>query len=417
LKSNRIIIHSLLFLFLMILSVGVTSADTIYSERIDKSDGYQINNYVIQVTNTLYGGEVDPTIEIFQLESDGSYTNLKDYVTRTKDMDNTIHLLFSRGSERISIETLNYTTTYVIMDIIPTGIVIEYETPVDGGVANAVYIGKPSLILTKEVDKSNVEIGDIIRVTIKAKNNGNGIAKRISIDPGITPGFTFKSNIYTTYPTELGISSSFTQMFIYEIQAANSGTFSLNPATATYSSSVFDDIYSTPSDSPSVTVATEAVETSEIDLKVTADKTKIKRGEKITFTIHIQNLKDVPASTIRIDPIIPGNMTYISGSEDINIINERPVIQESVYGARYEKDYTITLKAEETGSNELIVKLTYDNGTGIISKDDISSGMFYIEEGEFDYLAEIPLYIYLTPVLIIVAIAGWLYWRRNQFRM
>ncbi len=416
-KTNRIIIHTLLFLFIMILSIGVTSADTIYSERIDKSDGYQINNYVIQVTNTLYGAEVDPTIDIFQLESDGGYTNLKDYVKRTKDMDNTIHLLFSRGSEKISIETLNYTTTYVIMDITTTGIIIEYETAVDGGVSNAKYIGEPSLILTKEVDKSNVEIGDIIRVTIKAKNTGNGIAKRISIDTGITPGFTFKSNIYTTYPTELGIGSSFTQMFIYEIQAADGGTFSLNPATATYSSSVFDDEYSSTSNSPSVTVAAEAVETSVLDLEVTADETKLKRGDTITFTIHVENQKDVPASTIRIDPIIPGNMTYVSGSEDINIISEKPVIQESVYGARYEKDYTITLKADEIGSNELIVKLTYDNGTGIMSNKEISSGTFYIEEGEFDYLAEYPLYIYLTPVLIVVAIAGWLYWRRNQFRM
>ncbi len=137
----------------------------------------------------------------------------------------------------------------------------------------------------------------------------------------------------------------------------------------------------------------------------------------ITFTIHVENQKDVPASTIRIEPIIPRNMTYISGSEDINIISEKPVIQESVYGARYEKDYTITLKADEIGSNELIVKLTYDNGTGIMSNKEISSGTFYIEEGELDYLAEYPFYIYLTPVLIIVAIAGWLYWRRGQFRM
>lgn len=415
-KSIRIIIHILLFLFIVVLSIGVTSADNIYSERIDKSDGYQINNYLIQITNTIYGGEIDPTIDIFQLESDGSYTNLKDYYTRTKDIDKNIHLLFSRGSDKISIETLNCTTTYVIMDITTTGITIEYKTAVDGGVSNAKHIGEPSLTLTKEVDKSNVEIGDIIRVTIKAKNNGNGIAKRISIDQGFTPGFTFKSNIYTTYPTELGIGSSFTEMFIYEIEATKGGTYSLNPAIATYSSPVFDDEYSSISNSPSVTVAAEAVETSELDLKVTADKTKIKRGEEITFTIHVQNLKDVPATTIRIDPIIPGNITYVSGSGDINIISEKPVIQESVYGARYEKDYTITLKADEIGSGELIVKLTYHNGTGIINKE-ITSDTFYIEEGEFDYLAEFPLYIYITPVLIVVAIAGWLYWRRGQFRM
>lgn len=413
-KSNRIIIHSLLFSFFMILSMGVTSADNIYDEKIYEGDGYQINNYFIEVSDiTSFDGKLLLEVTIYQLKPDGSYKELT--TSTTLDDDKRI-VKYQSGSVEITVKEKNLTSQYTIVDITTAGIVIEYKTVVDGGVSNANYIGKPSLILTKEVDKSNVEIGDIIRVTIKAKNNGNGIAKRISIDPGITPGFTFRSNIFTTHPTELVIGSPFTQMFIYEIQAANSGTFSLSPATATYSSSVFDDDYSSTSNRPSVTVAAKAVETSEIDLKVTADKTKIKRGEEITFTIHVQNLKDVAASTIRIDPIIPMNMTYISGSEDINIISEKPVIQESVYGARYEKDYAITLKADEIGSNELIVKLTYNNGAGIINKD-ATSGTFYVEEGEFDYLAELPLYIYVTPVLIIVAIAGWLFWRRGQFRM
>lgn len=389
--------------------------DSIYDEKIYEGDGYQINNYFIEVSDImLFDGDLILEVTIYQLKSDGSYEEL---TTSTTVSEGKRRLKYQSGSVEITVNEKNLTSQYTIIDITTAGIVIEYETAVDGGVSNANYIGKPSLILTKEVDKSNVEIGDIIRVTIKAKNTGNGMAKRISIDLGITPGFTFKSNIYTTYPTELGIGSSFTQMFIYEIQAANGGTFSLNPATATYSSSVFDDEYTSSSNSPSVTVAAEAVETSVLDLKVIADETKLKRGDVITFTIHVENQNDVPASTIRIEPIIPRNMTYISGSEDINIISEKPVIQESVYGARYEKDYTITLKADEIGSNELIVELTYDNGTGIMSNKEISSGTFYIEEGEFDYLAEYPFYIYLTPVLIIVAIAGWLYWRRGQFRM
>ena len=411
-KNNRIIIHTLLFLFIIMLSIGVTSAD---NKKIYEEDGYQINNYFIEVSDIFsLEGDLMSEVTIYQLNPDGSYEKLTTSTSKTLDGDKTIK--YQSGSVEITINENNLTSQYTIMDITTAGMTIEYETAVDGGVSKGKYIGKPSLTLTKEVDKSNVKKGDIIRVTIKAKNDGNGIAKRISIDLGITPGFTFKSNIYTTYPTELGIGSSFTQMFIYEIQAANGGTYSLNPAAATYSSSVFDDDYSSTSNRPSVTVAAEAVETSEINIKVTADETKIKRGEEITFTIHVENKKDVPATTIRIDPIIPGNMTYVSGSEDINIISEKPVIQESVYGARYEKDYTIILKADEIGSDKLIVKLTYHNGTGIIKKE-ITSETLYIEEGEFDYLAEYPLYIYLTPVLIIVAIAGWLYWRRGQFRI
>ena len=413
-KNNRIIIHTLLFLFIMILSVSVTSADNIYDEKIYEGDGYQINNYFIEVSDiTSFSGDLMLDLTIYQLKPDGSYMEL---TTSTTLVEEKRRVQYKSGSIEITVNEKNLTSQYTRVDINTAGIVIEYKTAVDGGVSNANYIGKPSLILTKEVDKTNVNIGDIIRVTIKAKNNGKGVAKRISINPGITPGFTFRSNIYTTYPTEIVIGDSFTQMFIYEIEAAKSGTFSLDPATATYSSSVFDDEYSSTSNRPSVIVAAEAVETSEIDLEVTADKTKIKRGEVITFTIHVQNLKDVPASTIRIDPIIPGNMTYVSGSEDIDIISEKPVIQESVYGARYENDYKIKLRGDEIGYDNLVVKLTYNDGTGIINKE-ITSDTFYVEKGEFDYLAEYPLYVYVTPVIIIVAISGWLYWRRSQFKM
>jgi hypothetical protein len=43
--------------------------------------------------------------------------------------------------------------------------------------------------------------------------------------------------------------------------------------------------------------------------------------------------------------------------------------------------------------------------------------MIYVVEGEYDYLKEYPLYVYIAPIIIIAAIAGWLFWRRNQFKM
>ncbi|MCL7415578.1 MAG: DUF11 domain-containing protein, partial [ANME-2 cluster archaeon] len=281
--------------------------------------------------------------------------------------------------------------------------------------SNAIYIGEPSLILTKEVDKSSVNIGDTIRVTIKARNTGSGTANRITIDPGISPGFTFKSSIYTTYPSELAVSTTYTQMYIYEVEAAKSGSIQLSPATATYSSSFFGDDYTSSSTRPTVTVAEEQVETSDLELTVSQDKTKIKRNEKITYTVYVRNVKDVPASTIKITPVFSNNLTYVSGSEEVDIINDKPIIQISNYGARYEDEYKFTFKAEGVGASNLTVKLTYNNGVEDITKEVPS--VIYVEEGKYDYLSEYPIYVYLTPILIIVAIAGWLYWRSNQFRM
>jgi len=415
LKTNRIVGYVLFLFFILVLLTGSVSADNIYDEKIQEGDGYQINNYFIEVSDiTSLEGSLSLDLNIYLLMSDGSY----DILTVSKTItDGKKKVKYLSGSVEILVNEKNLSSQYAIVDITTTGITVEYEKALGGGISNAIYIGEPSLTLSKEVDKSSVNIGDTIRVTIKARNSGSGTAQRISIDPGFTPGFTFKSNIYSTYPTELAVDNTYVQMYIYEIEAAKGGTFTLNPAIATYSSSVFEDEYTTPSTRPTVTVAEKAVETSNLSLTISQDKTKLKRGEKITFTINVENLKDVPAYTIKITPVIPNNLTYLSGSEDIDIINEKPIIQESVFGARYEDEYKFTLRADEIGANTLTVILTYDNGVEESVEIEVTSDMFYVEKGKYDSLAEYPIYVYITPVIIIIAIAGWLHWRRSQFRM
>ena len=415
-KNNPILITSVIFFISLVLSIGPVSAEIIYSEQIDKGDGYQINNYVMHLTSTMIMGDIYPEIDFFGLQSDGTNIDLNEYVKTSKKLDGTMSIVFEKGTEKIEIEVQNATSSYVIIDIQTTGITVEYKNPIDGGISNAKYIGEPNLILTKSVDKTSVAVGEVIRVTIKAKNTGNGVAKRISIDEGLTPDFILKSRIYTSYPTELDVSNKETEMFIYEIQSTKAGTFQLGPAIATYYSSVFDDEYASTSDSTTITVSEEPVETSEIKLIVSTDKTKLKRGNTVTFKVNVENLKEVPASNIRIEPIIPKNLTYVSGSEEIYIINEKPIIQVSSYGGYHKAEYMLTFKADQVGYDKLIVKWTYNNGVEEIS-NETSSEMVFISQGDFDFLAEFPIYVYLTPIIIILALAGWFYWRSNQFKM
>ncbi len=57
----------ILFLVITFLSIGTVSAETIYSEQIDKGDGYQINNYVMHLTSTIIMGELYPGIDLYGL--------------------------------------------------------------------------------------------------------------------------------------------------------------------------------------------------------------------------------------------------------------------------------------------------------------------------------------------------------------
>ncbi len=400
---------------ILILSISTASAFNRYDEKIYKGDGYQINNYFIEISDIkTYENNHLLTINIYQLKSDGTYNEL---VVSREIIDNKRLTKYQSGTIEIIVKEKNCTSTYAIVDIITSGINVEYNRPVEGGVLKAEFIGEPSLLLTKEVDKTNVEMGDTIRVTIKAKNAGSGPAKRITIDHGITPGFTFKSAIYTTYPDELlAGTTDYTQMYIYEMEAAQSGTFTLIPATVTYYCSTYDSEYTSNSNSPVVTVAEEPVETSILELTVTPDKTELQRGKEVTFTVSVRNIKDVSASTVRLDMLYPYNLTYESGCKDIKIIDNKPVIQESVYGARYENEYDYTFLANEVGIYNITAKVSYNDGVNNII-NETTSDMIYVVEGEYDYLKEYPLYVYILPIIIIAAIAGWIFWRKNQFKM
>lgn len=399
----------------LFLSVGTVSADNINSVQIDKGDGYQINNYVLQLTSTILQGQLFPVIDFFELKSDGSNVDLKEYSTRITREDGGVKFEFERGSEIINVFVTNYTSSYVIVDIITSGITVEYKEPVDGGVSHAKFTGEPNIVLTKEVDKTSVEIGDTIRVTIKAKNIGDGIAKQIIIDRGLTAGFIFNEDLPITSITELGVNEEYT-MLMYTIQATTGGTFSLNPAVATYFSAVSDDKYTATSKSPTIIVAQKPIETSVLTFDITQDKTKMKRGEKVTFTVNVENVKDVAAKNIRIEPIMPKNLTYISGSDEIDIINEKPIIQDSTFGARYEAEYKFSFRANQPGTESLTVKLTYNNSVEDII-NETSSETIYIRKGDYDFLSEFPIYVYIIPIIIILAVAGWFYWRSSQFRM
>lgn len=414
-KTDHIVKCGLILIFVLILSTSTASAFNKYDEKIYKGDGYQINNYFIEVFSIKsYEDNRLLTINIYQLKSDGTYEEL---VVSREIISNKKFTKYQGDIVEIVVKETNCTSTYATVDITTTGIKVEYNHPVKGGLSSAKFIGEPSLLLTKEVDKTNVEIGDTIRVTIKAKNVGSGPAKRITIDHGITPGFTFKSAIYTTYPEELAAGNpDYTQMYIYEMEAAQSGTVILTPATVTYYCSTYDSEYSSNSNSPVVTVAQEAVETSVLELTVTPHKTELQRGNKVTFTVSLRNIKDIPATTVRLDMIYPYNLTYESGCEDIKIIDNKPVIQKSIYEARHEDEYDYTFLANEVGIYNITAKVSYNDGANNII-NETTSDMIYVTEGKYDFLKEYPLYVYIIPIIIIAAIAGWIFWRRNQFKM
>jgi len=141
----------LILIFILILSTGTASAFNIYDEEIYKGDGYQINNYFIEVFNIISHEDSRLlTINMYQLKSDGTYEELD--VKRETNVNNklTKHKYQSDIVEIIVMEK-NCTSTYATVDITTSGVKVVYNQPVKGGLSSAKFIGEPSLLLTKEV--------------------------------------------------------------------------------------------------------------------------------------------------------------------------------------------------------------------------------------------------------------------------
>jgi S-layer protein (TIGR01567 family) len=110
----------------------------IKDEKISEGDGYQINNYFVEVTDILaFSGDLLLDINIYQLNSDGSYNKL---TTSTILVDGKRRVKYENGLIYISLQEKNLTSQYTIVDIHTSGFNVEYEKYVTGGVANAQYI-------------------------------------------------------------------------------------------------------------------------------------------------------------------------------------------------------------------------------------------------------------------------------------
>lgn len=104
---------------------------------IKEGDGYQINNYFIEVSDiTLFSGDLMLEVTIYQLNSDGSYDEL---TTSTTLVDDKRRVKYQNGLIEILVLEKNLTSQYAIVDIISSGFTVEYVKYVTGGVSNAQF--------------------------------------------------------------------------------------------------------------------------------------------------------------------------------------------------------------------------------------------------------------------------------------
>ena len=403
-------------LFLVMLAGNASARVEIYNDSITEGDGYQINNFVIDVTDVFVSANsvVFKVYERDELKID-KMINRNDSITFDFNGGEVeLRLMSVIGATLPRARVFITVSNYNIADLHANEII-------NGGHEYATYSGTPVIEIVKTVDKDDITVGDIVTVTVTAKNTGDDKATNVIFSDPKQEHFILDTSILEqTIPMSMDVGSSQT-IFVYMLKATDDGTFTLKPSTATFSNSANKDFPQASSTTPTVMITGMPKENAVLELSTCVDTMTVARNDQVTATINIKNTGDAPASAVWIDMIIPQELEYVNGDSAIEIIDGMPKIYMESFGLQQEKEFTYTVKANELGTYILTTKLSYEYDNGVdTEKQKISvesvTGNIYVQKGKYDELLEQPIYVYALPIIIVVVIGAWMYHRHKQYK-
>ncbi|WP_167848794.1 DUF11 domain-containing protein [Methanolobus halotolerans] len=404
----------------MLISVGGASGKILYNDTIEQGDGFQINDYVIDVAE-VFPGQDSVIIQVYEGD------------TKDPKYDKLISV---GGSYKFKIEgeDVEITAISVHSGVVPRAKLAITITDddfinsktlgvVNGGHSEAELSSTPVLAISKSVDKSNINVGDIIRVTVTVENTGDGDAHDVIFSDPNQERFILIDDILGS-PGRIDVSTSdaVKKIYVYDLKATEAGTFSLNPTTAIFTNSVGDSFPQASSNRPAVTVSgSSLMKNATLDVTMEVDRYTIDRNKDLQGTVRIKNTGNAPASAVTVGIIVPEGLEYVSGDSGIEEISGVPTIYMESFGVQQEKEIIFKLKAAEEGTYTLSADSSYLFSNGVDSEmQEVSSSTVtksvYVTKGKYDHLFEQPIYVYLIPLLLIGVIASWVYHRHKQYK-
>lgn|GEM_PF-411083 len=418
---NRKTLTVIFFVFIFsLLFVGNASGKILFNDTIQQGDGYQINNIVIDVTEVFTGQEA-ATLRIYKGEDN-------DYIYDPfLSIDSSYK--FDIEGEEVGITLLNVYSGVVprvkLLITVTDDDFINSKTlgVINGGHNEAVFSGTPVLTINKVVDRNDIDVGDVIRVTVTVENRGDDDAIDVVFSEPQQEKFVLIDDILgSPGRIKVSVDDPVKKIYVYDLKATESGTFSLKPTTATFTNSVGDSFPQASSNRPSVIVdATEDLVNATLDVNTEFDKYTANRKETLSGTVRIKNTGTAAASAVTIKLIVPDGLEYAGSDASVEMISGIPTIYLDSFGVQQEKEIDFELKATEVGTYTVSTETSYLFNDGVNAQDQqvTSSSVtnkIYVTKGKYDYLFEQPLYVYIIPLIIIGAIAGWIIYRHKQYK-
>ena len=416
---KRISVFVFLAAVFLMLFVGNASARVeIFNGTITEGHGYQINNYVIDVSSVF----VEANTVVFKVYERGE---LK--IDKMIERNDSITFDFEEGEMELKLQSVSggvLPVARVFISVSDYNIGNIYTSDnIVGGHEYASYSGTPVIEITKTVDKKSILVGDSVRVTITALNTGNDDATDVIFTNPMLESFILEDT-FVEPASKMSIDiGELKTIYVYMLKATKGGTFTFKPTTATFSNVADQNYPPASSNTPTLTVEGLVIpeKTAFLELSTDVDSVSIDRNDQITSTVHLKNTGDAPASVVWIEIVVPEDLEYVSGDDGIELIGGVPKIYMDSFGLQQEKEFSYTLKANTLGTYTLITKLSYEYNNGVdtenqkVSTESVTNNI-YVQKGKYDDLYEQPIYVYVLPIVAITAIGAWLYHRHKQYK-
>lgn len=405
----------LLFFALFLMAVVTPAAAWQTDEWLEGSDGYMINNVIIEAGSIGISEDEEDSknisgnvsLSIYEWKNDkwerinGTKLALNGSMSfKATDGNYTVKVIDFRKSGRYNDVRLEMWTNANVTN----------SGYIEGGHGNAEGAGRPNIIITKVVSPSeNVSVDDPITVSVYIENKGNYDAKNVTITDPYQPGFLM-SNVSVNNTQGITINKGTNNTYyVYQLRAVDPGTYSLQKATATAENNVgmkfnytqTNDIKLEVSDLAALTFTASPVSGNTVDYYTRT---------KIEGNITIRNTGTMPAQYVSIEFDIPPGAT-VSG-KDITVSGNKGTVYIDQIMPNNQKIIDYALSATEEGFFEVKMSYnyTYNNSakTGEIQKVSYNS----IGSNTISTLLD-NWYVLLIP-LVLILVAVFFLWKRHR---
>ena len=260
------------------------------------------------------------------------------------------------------------------------------ERPVSSG-------DKPALTVQKSFDKSEMRVGDEVKVTVTINNMGSGKANNIKLDDAPPlPEFSYVAGYPPKIKETLDPGQSDSAMYI--MNAIKEGTISVSAIQVSYTDSK-DNVLLNSSEPFDIVINPKSVANLEIRMDSSGP---IAIGGTGMVNISIANAGEAPATRIE----AKGDIKPPTGLEAADF--ERSFFEIPPGG---EVNYSVMLSGKDPGNYTVHLKTTFDGGDGSAIREGSTEVVVLKREYKYEYL------LLLIPIIAIIA---WLYRRHREYK-